>query len=273
MAASARTSADLLARAQQGDARALEALLAEQAPRIARFAAQMCRHAADADDVVQETLLTAARALPSFRGQSALPTWLFAIARSNCRRQRRRARPDAAHVVRVDEPAAAFDDALTDRADPADDLLRDRQLAAEVAAAMAQLAPAYREVLVLRDIEGLTAPEVSELLGMPVATVKTRLHRARLQVRDRLAPLLEPSADHGSGCPDIGRLYSRHLEGDIAPETCARMQQHLQTCPNCARRCNTLRTAVATCASLQGDRVPVRLQAIIRHAVTHAGAP
>ncbi|MBM4342550.1 MAG: sigma-70 family RNA polymerase sigma factor [Deltaproteobacteria bacterium] len=273
MAFTVPANADLLARAQAGDARALELLLAEHAPRIARFAAHMCRHAADADDVVQETLISASRALRSFRGQSALPTWLFAIARSHCRRQRRKARSGSGGAVDVHEPAAVRDLQLTDRAEPADQALQGRELAAEVAGAMAQLAPAYREVLLLRDVEGLTAPEVGVLLGTPVATVKTRLHRARMQVRDRLAPLLEASGSEPSGCPDIGRIYSRHLEGDIGPATCARMQQHLQDCPYCARRCATLRAAVASCAALKGDHIPVRLQSIIRHALDHAGAP
>ncbi len=174
-------------------------------------------------------------------------------------------------AVRVQQAVAALEPQLVDRAELADEVLRDKELAASVAQAMAQLAPAYREVLVLRDVEGLTAPEVSELLGLPVATVKTRLHRARLQVRDRLAPLVESAADGATGCADIARIYSQHLEGDLAPETCARMQQHLQGCPECARRCHTLRSALASCAALKGQRVPVRLQAMIRRAVEQAG--
>lgn len=264
---------DLLARAQAGDRRALETLLAEQAPRIARFAAKMCRQPADADDVVQETLLAAARALPEFRGQSSLPTWLFAIARSQCRRQFRRAGLRADQRLDVDDADAQRDPQLADRSATADATLGDRQLAAEAASAMADLPPAQREVLVLRDIEGLTAPEVADMLGVQLATVKTRLHRARLQVRDRLASrLARADALPAAACPDIGRLYSRHLEGDVAPALCAQMQAHLQTCPHCADRCATLRSAVATCASLRTEHAPVRLQGLIRFAVEHAAS-
>jgi RNA polymerase sigma-70 factor (ECF subfamily) len=89
----------------------------------------------------------------------------------------------------------------------------------------------YREVLVLRDVEGLSAPEVGEVLGLSVEAVKSRLHRAAIAVRERVAPALGAAEPPKPGCPDVLPLLSRHLEGELKPETCQEMERHLATCP------------------------------------------
>jgi hypothetical protein len=105
-------------------------------------------------------------------------------------------------------------------------------------------------VLVLRDVEGLTAPEVAEVLGIGVQAVKSRLHRARLVVRARVAPLLgiveQPAAAEGT-CPDVLMLLSRHLEGEIGTEVCAEMERHLQGCGRCKGACESLKRTLALC--------------------------
>jgi RNA polymerase sigma-70 factor, ECF subfamily len=145
----------------------------------------------------------------------------------------------------------------------------DRQVETALARAIASLTPAHRDVFVLRDIEGLAAAEVAQILAIRVDAVKSRLHRARLAVRERLAPVLglapqaERSAPTGS-CPDVLHLWSRHLEGEITAEVCARMEQHLARCPRCDAVCDSLKRTLALCRDAPAPRVPDTVQAQVR---------
>ena len=107
--------------------------------------------------------------------------------------------------------------AVASEAAPPDEAAGDREIGAALDAAIGALEPMYREVLVLRDVEGLTAQEVASVLGVTVDAVKSRLHRARIAVRDRLAPLLTPSEPAASPeCPDLvpfSRSISRARSG------------------------------------------------------------
>lgn len=146
----------LLEAARAGDPGALERLLEQHEPRVYRFARRMCRHHEDAEDVLQESLLAAARGLSGFRGASSLSTWLFTIARSHCIKKRRRSR-FAPTEVSLDAGEA---DAARERPDPAPDpeqALHARRLETALEQAIAGLDRKYREVFVLRDVEGLTA--------------------------------------------------------------------------------------------------------------------
>ncbi|MBI5608859.1 MAG: sigma-70 family RNA polymerase sigma factor [Deltaproteobacteria bacterium] len=263
---------ELVSAAQAGDRRSLEVLWARHAPRVGRFAMRMCRSATEAEDVVQDTLMAATRTLPGFRGQAQVSTWLYQIARSFCIKKRRRTRSviHADASFDTDESAEvrglATDDAGVDQR------LDQAQLAQAVEEAMTHLSPMYREVLLLRDVEGLTAPEVADVLGLRIDAVKSRLHRARLAVREELAPTLEsPAPTAGSdACPDVLSMYSRHLEGDISPDVCSRMEQHLAACPRCQGRCDSLRRTLALCKSSPGPAVPVATQFLVRRALSRA---
>jgi RNA polymerase sigma-70 factor (ECF subfamily) len=265
---------ELLQRAQGGDRRALETLLAEQAPRIARYAERMCRNRADAEEVVQETLIAAARTLVNFRGDAALSTWLYTIARSFCIKQRRRGRTVRRADTSLDDPQSLTALTLSDDEDRPDRALGERQLGQALDSAIGELAPMYREVLVLRDVEGLSAAEVAQSLGLGVDAVKSRLHRARLTVRDRLAPMLLPSSlpnrPTTARCPDVLTTYSRHLEGDIRPEMCAEMEAHLAQCPYCAGQCDSLRRTLTLCARAPGLAVTPSTQQLVRQALRRA---
>jgi len=262
-----------LAAAQGGDRRALEQLLGAHAAQVERFAARMCRHAADAEDVTQETLIAAARTVGNFRGDAAVSTWLFRIARSFCIKQRRRGRSVRQADTSLDDVRSPEAKTLADAAAGPEATLHDRQLGRALQGAIEALAPMYREVLLLRDVEGLSANEVSEVLGIRVDAVKTRLHRARIAVRDKMAPLLTPIeaalAAQGS-CPDVLSMYSRHLEGDIRPANCAEMEAHLASCPRCQGRCDSLRRTLVLCKSAAGPHVPVATQQMVRVALQRA---
>lgn len=263
-----RTDADLIEAARAGDSTAAEVLFTRYEAPIYRIGLRMCRDPEDAKEVLQETLLAAARTLPEFRGDAAVGTWLYAIARSFCIKMRRR---HGRSVVTTSTDNA--DDEISSVVDPAelpDDAAAGRQVGAALQKAISELARPYREVLVLRDVEGLTAPEVAAALGIGVDAVKSRLHRARVAVRDKVAPLLDPTplAPATSACPDVLHLYSQRVEGEVDATLCHEMEQHVAHCGRCSAACESLKRTLSLCQSAGHDApVPERVQASVRRAV------
>ncbi len=253
-----------------GDESALPTLLERYAPAVQRFGAKMCRDPEDAKDVVQDTLFAAARSMRDYRGGASLSTWLFAIARSFCIKKRRARAGAPTEVLPLDSTPAR---AVAASGVSPDEAAGNREIGAALDAAIEALDPMYREVLLLRDVEGLTAPEVAAVVGIGVDAVKSRLHRARMAVRDRLAPLLSPPGEDPShGCPDVVLTLSQYLEGDIGPDHCAEMERHLAACPRCDARCGTLRRTLALCRrSAEKGTVTPELQAEIRAALRQVG--
>ena len=271
----------LLDGARQGDRRALERLLARHQRRVYRFGLKMCRDPQDAQDVLQDTLLAVARGVKDFRGASSVSTWLYTIARSFCIKKRRRSRFAPAEEASLEGESATEVRQIADTARGPDESLAGRQIEAALEKAIGDLAPMYREVLVLRDVEGLTAAEVAEVLGLTIEAVKSRLHRARVAVRQAVAPLLgvpEPAAGapparaqaarrRGMACPDIVALFSRHLEGEISAGVCADMEKHLQACDLCRSRCDSLQRTLAMCRRAPLPDVPEPVQTRVKQAL------
>jgi RNA polymerase sigma-70 factor (ECF subfamily) len=259
---------DLLRAARAGSGEALEALLQRHEARLYRFARRLCRHREDAEDVLQDSLLAAARGLPRFRGASSVSTWLYTIARSFCIKKRRRS-VFAPLEVSLETEASERVRGLAHPARPPDEALEASRLEAALERAIAALDRPYREVLLLRDVEGLSAAEVARVTGLSVAAVKTRLHRARGRLREALAPLVAPRGAPAAArpCPDIVRLFSRHLEGDISARTCARMEKHMAGCPRCQAACDGLKEVLRACRMAPSPEVPKALQDEVRRAV------
>jgi RNA polymerase sigma-70 factor (ECF subfamily) len=258
----------LMEAAQGGDGEALDALLRQYQPQIFRFGMKMCRDPEAAQDVLQETLFAAARTLHGFRGSSSISTWLYTIARSFCIKARRRS-VFAPEVVSL-ESEAPLARAARDRAPDPERALADREIAAALESAIAALEPEYREVLLLRDVEGLSAAEVAGVTGISVAAVKSRLHRARVAVRDRVAPLLAPAVvppATSAICPDVVELLSRYLEGEIDSGTCAEMERHVTACPRCQAACDSLRQTLRLCGTTPSPEVPEALKETIRQGI------
>jgi RNA polymerase sigma-70 factor (ECF subfamily) len=260
----------LLAAARAGDTRALETLLERHEAQVYRFGMKMCRDPEDAKDVLQDTLLAMARGVRDFRGASSISTWLYTIARSYCIKKRRRSKfaPEEERSLDTDVAPEAKD--LADARAGADEALVGKQVERALEEAIEGLEPMYREVLLLRDVEGLTAPEVAEVLGVTPQAVKSRLHRARLAVRARVAPLLgiEPAPAAPGTCPDVLMMFSQHLEDEISAERCADMERHLEGCGRCRGACESLRRTLALCrTSGPGVEVPASVQASVKTAL------
>jgi RNA polymerase sigma-70 factor (ECF subfamily) len=266
---------DLLVRARAGDRDALEALLTAHQPQIYRFGLKMCRDPEDAKDVLQDTLFAMARGVRDFRGASSVSTWLYSIARSFCIKKRRRSKFAPANERSLDTDGGVPASQVADPAKAPDEALAEQQVEMAVERAIAALEPIYREVLLLRDVEGLTAAEVAEVLGISVQAVKSRLHRARLSVRARVAPLLgvpaESTVAPRGACPDVLTLFSRYLEAEISPAVCATMQRHLESCAKCRTSCDSLKQTLALCrTSGSGVPTPAAVQASVKAALRDA---
>jgi RNA polymerase sigma-70 factor (ECF subfamily) len=256
----------LVERARRGERDALEELLAGVAPQIKRFGLLMCKNEHDADDVLQDTLISVANNLAGFEGRASLSSWVFALTRSACARRRRGLK---------NRPPAADDD-RDERPDPAaspEAVASDREIGAAVTRALAGLSDEHREVIVLRDVEGLSAAEAATALGVSVDALKSRLHRAREALRVALRPLLEPAATPSApGCPDVVLSWSQKLEGDLSQGDCAVMEAHIQSCPSCGAACDALKRALGACRRVATAEVPHDVQARVKAAIV-AWAP
>lgn len=264
----------LVAAAREGDREALEALLLRYEPTVYGFGMRMCRDPEDAKEVLQETLLAMARKFGDFRGNSSISTWVYTIARRFCMKRRRGGRSVAAELLSARETTRSE---VLDIADPGlgpEERLRAREMGAAVARAISELPPIYREVFVLRDIEGLSASSVAEVLGTSTQAVKSRLHRARVAVRKSLRPAFGksdgPNERRKTNCPDILTLFSRHLEGEISADMCATMEQHVSDCPACQERCDSLRETLRLCRTTPSPGVPISVQRSVREELRKA---
>jgi RNA polymerase sigma factor (sigma-70 family) len=170
-AAAGHCDPSLVEAARGGDADALVSLIAIAQPDIRRYAARNCR-AADVDDAVQETLLLLYRRVGTLRAVTSFSAWLFAVARRACLRLLRR----SAGVAN-----AAADDMEGRLAHLAPEDIR-----IDLSRAIQSLPDHYREVILLRDIEELSIDEISGVLGLTRESVKARIHRARLMIREYL---------------------------------------------------------------------------------------
>jgi RNA polymerase sigma-70 factor (ECF subfamily) len=172
--------ARLLARLRAGEARAFEELVTMYQHRVFGVALRMLGHRAEAEEIAQETFLRAHRSLGAFRGEARLGTWLYAIASRLCLNRlasgpRRHERSDDAALLHT--PAGEAD---------AGGALERAELEAALHQAIAALPEDRRIVVVLRDLEGLSYEAIGEVLGVPLNTVRSRLHRARLDLKSKL---------------------------------------------------------------------------------------
>ncbi len=169
---------------------AFDRLYREHVDRMYRFAQRLCGSPDDAKDLVQETFLSAYRSLKNFRGESGVSTWLYTIAAHACQRMRRKRKGEPERELSLDALISTPDGDMPLQI-PGEDLspearLQYKELRHSLFSAVHQLPKKYRMVLVLRDMEGLSAREVGAVMGLTERAVKSRLHRARLFVRHEL---------------------------------------------------------------------------------------
>ncbi len=181
---------------------AFDQLYRDNVDRMYRLAQRLCGHTDDARDLVQETFLNAYRKFKQFRGEAQVSTWLYTIASRACVRMRRRRKGEPERELSLEQfiPTSEGEFRLqipTERLTP-EEALEKKELRLALNAAIQKLPKQYRVVLVLRDMEGLSAKEVGSILGLTERAVKSRLHRARLFVRKELSARGVPVARRSS---------------------------------------------------------------------------
>lgn len=260
------TEQQLIEKAQQGDPDAMESLLAKYEKQVYRFGLRMCGSEDAAKEVLQQTLLTAFKSLRSFRGQAQLSTWLYQIARSFCGKTRRRRTDEPASVDSLEAPEAR---AVASESASPEDTANARKIGELLQVAIGALPDNQREVLILRDVEGLSAEEAAKVLDIEVANLKTRLHRARAALREHLSVLLEPG-EAGGECRELSDSLADFAAADIEKATCERIEEHLSSCARCAAECETLKKTVSLCKRIPGDAVPPPVKIAVRKALVQA---
>jgi RNA polymerase sigma-70 factor (ECF subfamily) len=183
---------ELVQRAQQGDREAFRELVERYQRKIAALALGMLRNREDALDIVQETFTKAYQSLDRFKGDAAFYTWVYRIAYNLCVDQQRRAAKQPQLSLDADESGQAPVGTIPDgpRPDQPFDRARDAEIGRRVQQAIRELTPDHRAVILLRELEGLSYEEISQVLECPKGTVMSRLHYARRQLQARLRGLV-----------------------------------------------------------------------------------
>lgn len=217
LAADAVSDADLLPRAQAGDAEALRAVVQHSNQRLFRVARAVVGNDFEAEDVVQETYARAFAALKTFRGEASLLTWLTSIALNEARGRLRKRKL----TVDVDQIDAARNEGsqvipfpLGDDANAPEASAARTQVRHLIEAAVDDLPSVLRIVFVMRDVEEYSIEETSRLLDVKPETIKTRLHRARRQLRGALHRSVGDSVR--GAFPFLGARCQRMTEAVIA---------------------------------------------------------
>jgi len=187
----------LVERVQAGERQAFDLLVSKYQRRLMRLVSRLIHDPAEAEDVVQETFIKAYRALRHFRGEAAFYTWLYRIGINTAKN----------YLVAQGRRKPAFGDADAEQAESFEDgsklrdnntpesVLASKQIAATVNAAMELLPIELRTAIVLREIEGLSYEEISEIMACPIGTVRSRIFRAREVIAEKLKPLLDMPID------------------------------------------------------------------------------
>jgi RNA polymerase sigma-70 factor (ECF subfamily) len=198
----ATLDSELLERAQSGDALAFEELVRPHVTSVRRLAYAFVQRWSDADDLAQEALIKAFCAIGTFQGRSAFSTWLYTVTRRVCQDFHRgrgagRGRED---VFDEEEPPPSQGNSL----EPIDELLVAKAEVERLWEHLRELAPEFRVALVLFEVEGMAYEEIAKIERVPVGTIRSRLARARQQLRARLSEANAESSRRSGTSPALG---------------------------------------------------------------------
>ena len=182
LARPSRTDAPLIERARVGDRAAFEELVRRHADRLYAVVLRFLGDRQEAEEVTQEAFLRAWRGIDRFAGQSEFFTWLYRIGINEAKRRAERRSPTEQSISLDEQPTAA----PTDRRDEPQRRAEQRDLRLALERAVRALPPKYRAALILRDIEGLSTRQAAEIMELRESAFKSRLHRARLAVREAM---------------------------------------------------------------------------------------
>ena len=199
----------LLEKIKTGDYKAFEILVTRYESKVYRLAIRMLRNQQDAEDALQETFLQVHRGLPSFEGRSTFSTWLFRLATNVCLMKIRHRGTEPSKLLPLEDYLPRHEEGevpqMVDWTIRPEEALLSKESREKMMEALEKIPPEYRAVFILRDMEGFSNIETGESLGISVAAVKSRLHRARLALRGLLSDYFdmeEGTKRLGSGMED-----------------------------------------------------------------------
>jgi len=187
----------IVERCRQGDRAAFNELVRRHQKKVFNLCFRMLGNRHEAEDVAQDVFVTAFRAIKSFRGDSALSTWLHRVAVNNCKnrlkflRRRKYFHTESMDAVRDDGENEMVREYRDDSEDSPEQVRERSELSREIQRAIDQLDEDYKAVIVLRDIQGFSYQEIAEILDLKEGTVKSRIHRARSELQQKLRHLIE----------------------------------------------------------------------------------
>lgn len=248
---------------RQNDPASLERALALLQETVFAFSMRVCGQREDAEDTMQEVLLKSVPYLPRFNSPQALSVWLYKVAKNRCLMSRRKSKFAPQRELALDDlmPDRRELESLAgiDRDTPESSALRGER-AQWLRDAILKLPPAYRLILVLRDMEELSDQEIAKITGLRPGTVRVRLHRARLYLRNELArrgafaagarPKHKPAAadvEKPGRCRELFAALSDYLDEKLDDSMCDKMEAHLGDCRPCQAFLATLERTIAQC--------------------------
>lgn len=245
---------------RKGDDPAVEHALALLQRIVLSFGMNVCGHREDAEDTAQEVLVKALPHLAKLEDPQALAAWLYTAAKNRCWQGRRKlAYQRTVALEQLLPNDSELQRLLTDSgASPERAALR-RQDHQMLHQAVLTLPSQYRIVLVLHDMEELDSDLVARILSLRPGTVRVRLHRGRLLVRQAMARLLDRSTaaprrskapKRPAQCREIFANLSEYLDGNLEPQSCERMRRHIEACPACVAFIEDLKRAIERCRAL-----------------------
>ena len=245
---------------RQGNESSVEQALELLQLTLIAFGFKVCGHREDAEDTAQEGLMSALPHLAKLQDAQALSAWLYTAAKNRCWQGRRTAkyrRTIALEQLLPDQ--AELDSLLADSGSSPEQQAQQKQQHGMLHKAVLALPPQYRIVLVLHDMEELDTDLVAMILSVQPGTVRVRLHRARLLVRQEMARLLDgkgtvprrkTAAKQPAECREIFANLSEYLDGRMEPESCERLRHHIEACPACVAFIQDLKRAIDRCRAL-----------------------
>jgi RNA polymerase sigma-70 factor (ECF subfamily) len=257
---------------KKGDPDSMERALALLQQTAFSFSMKVCGHREDAEDTAQETLLRTVPQLPQFDSPEALAVWLYKVARSRCLMSRRRSKFAGKQDLSLDDMLPDRNDleALTASREsgPEQQLLREESRE-ELQAAVLKIPPDYRMVLVLHDMEELSTDEVARITGLRPGTVRVRLHRARVFLRNQLArknkgPAGRSKAQPSARCKRLFALLSDYMDQEIDPSLCENVEGHLDDCSPCKAYLASLEETVRRCQRHCTEELKAKVRAQVR---------
>ena len=270
---------------EKEDPKALEQALELLQDTVFSFSMKVCGQREDAEDTMQEVLVKSLPYLPKFESPRALLVWLYKVAKNRCLMSRRKSKfapkqdlsleelmPDRLELARVAQQRPVNPESLAIRS----------QQAKRLREAIQQLPPQYRIVLVLRDMEGLTDDEVGDITGLRAGTVRVRLHRARLFVRQTLAqdghkrrtsrqavsPAISKTAAKSdrrpASCKALFAQLSDYLDEQLDDSLCQELEEHFEGCAPCEAFLASLESTIEQLRKAPSDQLKPATAAKIR---------